>query len=244
MRNIIAMAFIITGYLVSSSFLAIGPGGSKRVMKNGSRFCRLILKLLNIRVQLHGSIADGIVVSNHLSYVDILVILSVRPTRFISFLELAAMPGVGWLTTMSQTLLVNRSNPALIKKDISKFENELRMGMPFVFFPEGSSFDGSALQNFKSSLFESAVRTNTSVQPLCLRYTFVNDEPLSLKNRDLVFYHGDMQLIPQLMGILKLKSLDVELIFSEPISAEGKSRKELAQLSRQEIAAHFKPVLI
>lgn len=243
MRKTLIMLMLIIGYLASSSLLAIGPNGSMRVMKNGSRFCRWVLKLLGIDIRVHGQIQDGIIVANHLSYVDILAILAVRPTRFISFIEMAALPGVGWITTMSQTLFVNRSNPSLIKKDIAKFETELKKGMPFVFFPEGASFDGSAVQTFKSSLFESAVRTGLPIQPLCLRYTEVNGEPLSLKNRDLVFYHGDMQLLPQLFGILKLQSVKVELIFCESIESKSKSRKDLAQESHKEISKHFTPVL-
>lgn len=233
---------LIIGYLLSSSLLAIGPNGSMRVMKNGSRFCRWVLKLLRIQVRVHGKIHDGIVVANHLSYVDILSILSVRPTRFISFMEMASLPFVGWITTMSQTLFVNRSNPSLIKKDIANFESELKKGMPFVFFPEGASYDGSALQPFKSSLFESAVRTGKPVQPLCLRYTEVNGEPLSLNNRDLIFYHGDMQLLPQLMGLLKLKSVSVDLIFADSIHSIGKTRKEMAQNSYDVISKLFQPV--
>jgi 1-acyl-sn-glycerol-3-phosphate acyltransferase len=237
------MILLITGYLASSSVLALGPKGSERVMKNGSRFCRWVLKLLGIEVQVQGQIQNGIIVANHLSYVDILAILAVRPTRFVSFAEMAKLPGVGWITQMSQTLFVNRSNPSLIKKDIASLEAELRKGMPFVFFPEGASFDGSALQPFKSSLFESAVRTGLTVQPLCIRYTEVNGEAISLKNRDLVFYHGDMQLFSQLLGLLKLKSLKVELIFSENIDSEGKNRKKLAQECYNNISKHFTPVL-
>ncbi len=243
MHKFFLMFVLIISYLVSSSLLAIGPGGTARAMKNGSRFCKCVLKLLGIHVSIHGKVQNGIIVANHLSYIDILAILSVRPTRFVSFVEMATLPGIGWITTISQTLFVNRSKPHLIKKDIAKFEGELRKGMPFVFFPEGASFDGSGLQPFKSSLFESAVRAGLPIQPLCLRYTEVNDEALSVKNRDLVFYHGDMQLIPQLLGLLKLKSVKVELIFSEFIPSNGKSRKELAQASYEEISKHFRPVL-
>lgn len=243
MRKTVFMLLFIIGYLVSSSVLALGPNGSDRVMKNGSRFCQWVLKLLGIQVSVHGQIQNGIIVANHLSYVDILAILAVRPTRFVSFAEMARLPGVGWITKMSQTLFVNRSNPSLIRKDIANLEAELRKGMPFVFFPEGASFDGSALQPFKSSLFESAVRTGLKVQPLCIRYTEVNGEAVSLKNRDLVFYHGDMQLFSQLLGLLKLKSLKVELIFSESINSEGKTRKDLAQESYNKISQHFIPVL-
>ena len=243
MRKHVFMILFIIGYLVSSSLLALTPNGTSRVMKNGQRFCIWVLKLLNINVKVNGTIQDGIIVANHQSYVDILAILSVRPTRFISFTEMASLPGVGWITSISQTLFVNRSNPSQIKKDVARFENELCKNMPFVFFPEGASFDGSALRPFKSSLFESAVKTGLSVQPLCIRYLEVNGEPVSIKNRDLIFYHGDMQLLPQLLGLLKLKSITVELVFLDSIKSNEKTRKDLAVASYNEISKHFRPVI-
>ena len=235
----LCMLTLIFAYLLSTPLLAIGPGGAERVMRNGQRFCAWILALLGVQVKVRGNPAGGIVVSNHLSYVDILTILSLRPSRFITFTELAKTPGVGLIVKLSQTLFIHRSKPSLVKKDIEVFERELRKGMPFVFFPEGGSFDGEELRPFKSPLFESAVRTETPVQPLCLRYLEINGEPVSLKNRDLVFYHGDMELLPQLLGLLRLKSLTVEAVFMESISASGKTRKDLAQISRDEISKNF-----
>jgi 1-acyl-sn-glycerol-3-phosphate acyltransferase len=129
-----------------------------------------------------------------------------------------------------------------VHRDIERFEKELRQGVQFAFFPEGSSFDGSFLRPFKSSLFESAIRTNTNIQPVCLRYLSLDNEPLSLRNRDRVFYHGDMQLIPQLLGILKIKSLRVELVYCPVIEVKGKNRKELANLAFSSIEKHFLPV--
>lgn len=243
MLKICLMLLLIVTYLVSTSILIIGPGGTKRVMRNGSRFSNWTLKLLGVRLKVSGQISSGILVSNHLSYLDIFILLALRPTRFISFTEIAKTPGFGLVIYASQTLFVNRSKPSQVKLDIANFESELKKSMPFTFFPEGSSFDGSSLRPFKSSLFESAVKTNTPVQPVCIRYTEINGEPVTLKNRDLIFYHGDMQLFPQLMGILRLKSVSAEVIYLDPIIASGQTRKDLAERAHFEISKHFTPVL-
>ncbi|MES3038432.1 MAG: lysophospholipid acyltransferase family protein [Bdellovibrionota bacterium] len=183
-------------------------------------------------------------VANHQSYIDILSILSLFPCRFVTFTEMAHTIGVGLITKLSQTLFVHRSRPSLVRKDIAHLESELVKGIPFVFFPEGGSFDGSALQPFKSSLFESAIKTETPIQPVCLRYIEINGEPVTLKNRDQIFYHGEMNLVRQLIGILNLRSVTVEAVFSPIIEVSGKSRKEVAQLSREEIAQNFAAVSI
>jgi 1-acyl-sn-glycerol-3-phosphate acyltransferase len=238
MRKHLLMATLILGYIVTTPLLAIGPGGMKRVMKNGSRFTRGCLRVLGVKVRVRGTPVPGIIVSNHQSYIDILTILAMWPCRFISFTELADVPGVGLIAALSQTLLVHRSKPTLVKRDIETFERELRKGVPFVFFPEGGSFDGSYLRPFKSPLFESAIRTGTSIQPLCLRYLSIDGEPVTTANRDEVFYHGDIELLSQLLGILRLRSIEIEAVFGEPILVHGKTRKELAHLAHQEVGRH------
>jgi 1-acyl-sn-glycerol-3-phosphate acyltransferase len=238
-RKHIFMAALIFGYVVSTPVLSLGPGGARRMMRNGSRFCRWTVKLLGIKIKIRGEPAHAMIVSNHLSYIDIMTILSIHPTRFISFTELGNIPGVGLIAKLSQTLLVHRSRPTLVKRDIETLESELRDGVPFVFFPEGSSFDGSRLHPFKSSLFESAIRTSTLIQPLCLRYLSLDGEPVTLKNRDRIFYHGDMLLIPQLLGLLRMNSLVVEAVFGKIIQPQGYTRKELAAAAHAEVSKEF-----
>jgi 1-acyl-sn-glycerol-3-phosphate acyltransferase len=234
------MLLLIIGYLSSTMVLSIGNGGTERAMQNSSRFCRWALKLLGVTVTVRGEPRNSVIVANHLSYIDILTILSIQPCRFVTFAEMGKMPGVGMITKVSQSLFINRSRPSLVRKDIEHFEKELRnKNQSFAFFPEGASFDGSRLQNFKSPLFESSIRSERDVQPLCLRYLTVDGELLSTKNRHKVFLYGDMRLVSQLFSILKIKSLQVEAVFSEPISSVGKSRKELAAISHSRISEDF-----
>ena len=240
----VRMSLLLLGYMLSSSVLAIGPGGSARASRNGARFCRWTLQLLGVDVSVKGKAEPALLVANHLSYLDILTLLALHGCRFVTFTEMGESAGIGLITKVSQAFYVNRSKPSLVRRDIEKFEKELKRGVQFAFFPEGSSFDGSFLRPFKSSLFESAIRTNTNIQPVCLRYVSLDNEPITLKNRDRVFYHGDMQLIPQLLGILKIKRLRVELVYGPVIETKGRTRKEVANLAHQEIAKHFLPVVL
>lgn len=238
-----SMIFLILGYILTTPVLSIGTGGKARATRNGVRFCRWVLRVLGVSVTVRGVPQAEILVANHLSYIDIVSLLGLFPCRFITFTEMGRTPGVGLLASLGQTLFINRSQPSLIKRDLAVFENELRAGLPIVFFPEGTSYDGEYLRPFKSSLFESAIRTGVSVQPVCLRYTELNGEPVSFKNRDRIYYYGEMELLPQLLGLLKNKSISLEIVFGAPISSAGRSRKEIAGLAHAEISQHFLPVV-
>jgi 1-acyl-sn-glycerol-3-phosphate acyltransferase len=217
------------------------------VAQVGRLFAWLALKVIGVKVILKGQTpADfkhKVVVANHLSCVDIITLMSLIPSRFVTFTEFQNIPGIGVLSKMSGTLFVHRSQPSRVKKDVIQIEKAIQSGSTIVFFPEGSSFDGNELRPFKSSLFQSAIQTKALVYPVCLRYLSINGEPASTKNRDLVFYYGDMNLMPQLLGLLKLKSVTVEVVFESPIDSSICNRKELAEKSRTAIQNHFLPVL-
>ncbi len=239
------MLTLIIGYLVSNLVLSFGNGGTDGAVKNSQRFCAWALKVLGVTVTVRGTPRNAVIVANHLSYIDILTILSIMPCRFVTFAEMEKMPGVGLIVKLSQALFINRSKPSMVKKDIERFEKELlNKHQSFAFFPEGASFDGSSLRDFKTPLFESSIRTNREIQPVCLRYLSVDGEPVTIKNRKKVFLFGGMKLTEQLLQILKIKSLQVEAVFSEPISPSGRSRKELAQLSHGRISEDFLAVTL
>jgi 1-acyl-sn-glycerol-3-phosphate acyltransferase len=233
------VSFIILSYIISTAVMTLFRRDRVSLVDNGRRYISWVLRALGVRYIVRGKPEGPVFVSNHLSFIDVFTLLSILSCRFVTFTELGRVPGIGIITSLSHTLLIHRSQPRLVKQDIEVFEKELLKGVPFVFFPEGSSFDGETLRPFKSSLFESAIRTGSKVQPVCLRYLQVDGEPITLANRDRVFYHGDMQLLPQLLGMLKWKSLVLEVVFCEPIESKGKTRKELAQLSHEAINQHF-----
>ena len=216
------------------------------VAQVGRAFAWLTLKVIGVKVTVRGEIPQDfkhkVVVANHLSYVDIVTLMALVPSRFVTFTEFQNIPGIGVLSKISGTLFIHRSQPSRVKKDVIQIEKAIRGGSTIVFFPEGSSFDGAELRPFKSSLFQSAIQTKSLVQPVCLRYLEINGEPVSVKNRDHVFYYGDMNLMPQLLGLLKLKSITLEVVFESPIDASVCNRKELAEKTQAVIQKHFLPV--
>ncbi|MBC7458708.1 MAG: 1-acyl-sn-glycerol-3-phosphate acyltransferase [Bdellovibrionaceae bacterium] len=216
------------------------------VAQVGRYIALLALKVIGVKVIIKGQMPQNfrhkVVVANHLSYVDIMTLMALLPTRFVTFAEFQNIPGIGILSKISGTLFIHRSQPSRVKKDVLQIEKAINSGSTIVFFPEGSSFDGTELHPFKSSLFQSAIQTKAIVHPVCLRYLDINGEVVSTKNRDHVFYYGDMDLLPQLLGLLKLKSITVEVVFESPIDSSTYNRKELAEKSQAAIQRHFLPV--
>lgn len=111
------------------------------------------------------------------------------------------------------------------------------------FYPEATSGDGTSLLPFKSALFEISVQGKIPVIPLTINYLSINGDPVSLDNRDLVYYYGDMYFAPHFFHFLTLWSVDVELCWEaalEPL--EQWDRKQLSQLVWQQVAANFLPI--
>ena len=241
--KLFAIIVLILFYTVINLVLMLLPGGSFMISQVGRAYAWQSLKVIGAKVTIMGDLPTDfkhkVFVSNHLSYVDVMVLMAILPARFVTFTEFQDIPGFGILSKLSGTLFVHRSQPALVKKDVLQIEKAIKTGSTVVFFPEGSSFDGSALQPFKSSLFQSAIEAKASVYPICIRYLEINNEPVTAKNRDQVFYYGDMNLMPQLIRVLGVDSINIEVIFESPIDASTCHRKELAEQAQAAIQKHF-----
>lgn len=246
--KLFAICMLILFYTVINLALMLLPGGSFMVAQVGRITAWLALKVLGVKVIIKGDFPQEfkhkVFVSNHVSYVDIMTLMALLPARFVTFTEFQNIPGIGVLSKISGTLFIHRSQPSRVKKDVLQIEKAINKGSTVVFFPEGSSFDGSELHPFKSSLFQSAIQTKAFVHPICLRYLEIDGFPVSTQNRDQLFYYGDMSLLPQLMGLLKLKSVTVEVIFETSIDASLYNRKELTEKTQASIQKHFLPVQV
>ncbi len=176
--KLLVIVVLILLYTVINLVLMLLPGGSFLIAQVGRAYAWLSLKVIGATISIKGDLPKDfkhkVFVSNHLSPVDILTLMAILPARFVTFTEFQNIPGIGLLSKLSGTLFVNRSRPAQVKKDVIQIEKAINSGSTIVFFPEGSSFDGSQLQPFKSSLFESAIHTKATIYPICIRYTLAS----------------------------------------------------------------------
>lgn len=203
-----------------------------RLMTHASR---LLLRAFNINCQfvdITGRAYSGhdrlLLVANHLSYLDVVVIAAHIPAVFITSREIEATPVLGGICKASGCLFVERRRMTSVHVDIDQLTTQLGRGANVMLFPEGSTSDGSTFLRFKSTLVEAAIRSRAKVQPLSLRYLTVDGEPFGERNRDNVAWYGDMAFFPHLVRLLSTRRIDCELVvLPQPTFRAHNDRKQL-----------------
>jgi len=182
-------------------------------------------------------------VCNHLSYLDGIITSSLSPLVFIGKSELRQWPILGIMVFLSGTIFVNRINPANIQKELKKITRILKNGVNVILFPEGTSSDGKDLLPFKSSFFAAPIETGCYVVPLAIRYKKINSQNITNKNKDYVYWYGDMELVPHLFNLLGLKSIEVEIKVCNPVYVPENYRKENTSFHRKRISQVSKKII-
>jgi len=186
--------------------------------------CRRMLRILDLKVSTEGPIPlQGLVASNHLSYLDILAISAITPAVFISKSEVKRWPVFGWFAQLSGALFVKRSRRSDVARLNREVERILDTGGLVVLFPEGTSSDGRQVLPFKSSLLEPIIRLNHPLTVAFIQYSM----PHGNVGED-VCYWGDMTLAPHLLNLLSKSRVEAHISFTR-LEPGSHSRKELAR---------------
>ena len=245
-----AVILLLLLYVLASLCLALipaGRAGRRRLLTgNTSVFARIILRLLGIRVMIRrtdGHPVSGrnyLIASNHLSYVDILVLAALRPAVFITSIELRNTFPLGMLAWFGGSIFVERRRPAGLRKEIRDIAYTLQDGFSIVLFPEGTTSDGDTVRPFHNPLFTAAITTGMPVLPVCLRYRRINGRRVTEQNRDTVFYYGETSFLDHAPRLIATRSVHVECRTLPPIATHARqSRKDLAAQCRDAIAAAY-----
>ena len=169
-----------------------------------------------------------LLVSNHVSWLDIVVLGGLTHTDFLSKHEVRKWPLIGWLAARAGTLFIRRGNgeTATISAQIAQ---RLREDGLLTLFPEGTTTDGREVRPFFSRLFAAAIDTGTDVMPVALRYHIDGAfDPVAP-------YTDKQSLGANLRGLIGRERTQVHVVFGEPISLRDHSRKEVAELARSAI---------
>lgn len=205
-----------------------------------SRICRMAAKFLNVRIDATDMPRSGqlgkLIVSNHMSYLDILVHSAVRPAVFVSSVEVEHTFFLGLVARIGGTFFVERRNPKNIRNELNGIEQLILQGFDVVLFPEGTSTDGSKILPFRSSFLAGAVETGVDIIPACLRYSRINGKSFGDSNRDLVCWYGDMNFSPHFFSFVSQRQTEAAVTYLPAVSADGADRKEAARLARELIS--------
>lgn len=196
-----------------------------------------LLRILRIVVDVHGArpewLAPNLVIAaNHISWADIFIINSVRPTRFVAKSEIRDWPVVGWLCEKAGTIFIARAKRSDTAKINTVIHDVLGAGDCVGLFPEGTTSPGDIIRRFHSSLFEPAVVNCAKVAPVALSYRYPDGE----RSYDAA-YIADLTFSQSLGQIIRQPMLIAEITFAAPIDATGLNRRALTSKSESAIAA-------
>ncbi|MFD0985632.1 lysophospholipid acyltransferase family protein [Methyloligella solikamskensis] len=207
---------------------------------------RWVCKILGIRVSLEGSVESDkgvLLVSNHVSWLDIPVISAIAPVSFIAKREISSWPFVSWLAKLQRTVFVNRERKTEVTEKTSEILRRLEAGDTVVLFAEGTSSDGNTVLPFKTSLFaavkpsgDEAVHPDISVQTLAITYRKIYGLPVGSRQRHLIGWYGDMDMGSHGWRLLGLGPLDVSIRLGPPVPLDDfAGRKELARYTEERV---------
>ncbi len=154
---------------------------------------------------------SGVVVANHLSYLDIIILSSAMPCFFVAKAEIGRWPFFGKAARAGGTLFLERGSLKSAEKVAARIAERLALPVPVLFFPEGTSTDGREVRPFHSRLFEPAVRAGAPVTTATLRYVLEDGSD----ERALCWY-GDAAFLPHLWKALGTAGFTAEVQFGEP----------------------------
>src|SRR5450830_1819000 len=200
------------------------------------RWSRQLLGICGIQVVLRQPAGTSLpkhalFVSNHISWLDIFVINSIQPCRFVAKSDIRSWPFIGWLCAKTGTIFISRGKASDVRRIFKGLVESIEAGDRVAFFPEGTTAAQGKLLPFHANLFEAALDAKVPVQPYALRYLDAqgNYHPAA----DFI---GDTTIVESILGILKARSMTAELRQLPSIATEGAHRRELAVAARKVVA--------
>ncbi|MCL4486063.1 MAG: lysophospholipid acyltransferase family protein [Nitrospiraceae bacterium] len=189
-------------------------------------WCRDLLLRLGVRMEISGAdFPSGpcLLVSNHVSWMDILVIRALLPARFIAKEEIALWPLVGRSAQAAGTFFIARKRLSSFRNIFEQVRVTLENEECVAVFPEGTTTCGERLLPFRSGLFEAAIRTGRPVLPLCLNYETPDRRPLRS-----IAYTGGESFARSFWRTLGEPLITVRIQVFSPLFPMGRSRRELS----------------
>lgn len=230
------------------TLLVIPPYALTMALRGPYRqFARLywkgVLNITNTEVVVKGAPAQArplVMVANHTSYMDIVVLGSIVCGAFVAKSEVAGWPGFGVIAKLGRTVFVDRKRTAAARQRDEIVRRLVKDREPLIFFPEGTSNDGNRVLPFKTTLFNVAEKPvggeMPTVQAVSIAYTRVNGLPMGWGWRPFYAWYGDMDLAPHLWVLLGMGRATVEVEFHPPVRADRfANRREMAGWCEQTV---------
>jgi len=215
------------------------PNRWKIISRLARSFTLLLRLILKIKVTVQGEegqLERGgfVIIANHMSYVDGMVLGSIFPIVFVSKREVKSWPIVGQWNTLCGTIFINRQHKeqagTLVEEMIKKLQQEANL----LLFPEGTSTNGDKMLPFQTVPLAAPLRNRSIIVPVTLTYRSIEETPVTAANRDLVYWYGDMDFVTHFWRLLGLRNVEAMVTIQPKIECfryqdNSAGRKRLAE---------------
>lgn len=196
------------------------------------RWSQRLIRWLGMELRVAGDIpARGLIVANHISFIDIFAINAVAPSAFISKDDVRRWPLIGFLAARTDTIFLERGSRSAAQRTRENLVEHLRAGTRVALFPEGTTSRGDLVRPFHAALLQSAIDAGVEVVPVALRYRDGNGG-----RSEAAAYVDDMSLVDCLRAIAAAERLVVVVEVLPALSVAGSDRRHLAAHAHRVIA--------
>jgi len=185
--------------------------------------------IVNLHVTQEGELPEPgtLLVSNHISWLDIIAIGQYLPAYFVAKSDISSWPIIGYLSRQGGTIFIRRGDKKHIKATTEKMVWVLKQKCNIIAFPEGTTTKGDEVLGFHASLFQPALLTRSAIQPVALQYRGAAEQHAP--------FIGDDDFIPHLIKMLSLDKIEVRVCFLPVIKSSGRDRHSVGVEAREMI---------
>jgi 1-acyl-sn-glycerol-3-phosphate acyltransferase len=235
---LLAVAFVVTPLTVLCQFRPLGGlrlAGTPLSEVMLSRWGRSACRTFGLKLEVEGKMGPGacLVVANHISWIDIHLLLSVAAMGFVAKAEISDWPVVGWLAKVGGTVFHRRGSHDSASGVASAMEERLCEGGRVAIFPEGGILPGDNVKRFHARLFAAAIHTGVPVQPVMLRYLRRGEH-----YQDITFLPGEKTL-KNFFRLLRQEPCTAQARVLPAIDPAGRQRRPLAEEAETAIRLAF-----
>lgn len=200
------------------------------------RWSLQLVRLCGVTVQMDERlqrqvVSPALIICNHISWLDIFVINTMHPCRFVAKSDIRDWPLIGWLCDKSGTIFIARGRQRDVRRIYAGLVHSIHAGERVAFFPEGTTASQGTVLPFHANLFEAAIEAEVPVQPYAIRYLDAQGQLHAAAD-----FVGDMTFLDSVITIMQNKGMKAELIRLPAIETQGAHRRDLAKAAREQIA--------
>jgi 1-acyl-sn-glycerol-3-phosphate acyltransferase len=234
------VVFFVLVAIVHLWISILGLPNRWKILSRLNRNYTLLLRLiLNIKVTIagdEGQLERGgyVIIANHVSYVDGIVLGSIFPIVFVSKREVKKWPIVGQWNVLCGTIFINRQRKKEVGALVREMTRKLRQEANILLFPEGTSTNGEKMLPFQTVPLAAPLRSRSIIVPVNLAYKTIDEQPVTAVNRDFVYWYGDMDFVTHFWDLLGRRGVEVLVTLQPKIECfryadNSAGRKKLAE---------------